>query len=118
MPAAKLRLMPDLLEEHFEELQFLWGQRRSALRSPLYTARELLDQEERIEAHVQGLLVAGDQLIPLVEEGLASDDPLLVFASTYVLLRLNTEAAIRRAGAAFAAAEGGGLQGASESLCN
>src|SRR5437868_12873331 len=100
-----MNVLIDIVKEHFEELQFLWGQRRPALRSPLYTARELLDLEERIEAHVQGLLVAGDQVIPLVEEGLTGDDPLLVFASTYALLRLNTEAAIQRAGAAFAAAE-------------
>jgi hypothetical protein len=34
-------LILDILEEHYEELEFLWGQRRAALRAPSYGNREL-----------------------------------------------------------------------------
>src|SRR5438270_686554 len=34
MAEPKLRMIPDILEEHFEELQFLWAQRRAALEAP------------------------------------------------------------------------------------
>ena len=46
MTAPKLRYLPDILEEHVEELAFLWGQRRTAIRSPIYTRRALLQLED------------------------------------------------------------------------
>ena len=60
-PAPKLNVIPDILEEHYEELQFLWGVRRKMLRSGMQYLRDLLQFEERIEAHLQGLLLAGSQ---------------------------------------------------------
>jgi uncharacterized protein (TIGR02270 family) len=117
MSGPTLQFIPDILEEHFEELQFLWGQRQTALRSPRYTMRELSALEERIEAHVQGLLVAGEQMIGLVEEGLSGDDPLLAFAAAYALLRLKSEAAGKRVIEAFAQAKEGQLDGIREALC-
>ena len=64
-----LAFIPDIAEEHYEELQFLWTQRRNALRSSAYTMREMGMLEERIEAQTQGLLVLGDHLLELVSPG-------------------------------------------------
>ena len=89
MPAT---MIADILEEHFEELQFLWPQRRAALRSPRYTMRELGDLEGRIEAHVQGLLVGGMQTRPLLEPVLAEEDADVAFAAAYALLRFEQPA--------------------------
>src|SRR4051794_32560195 len=86
MTPPKLSYIPELVEHHYGELQFLWGQRGSALRSPKYTLREFSALEVRIEAHVQGLLVAGVELIHIVEEGLTSDDPATTFAAAYALI--------------------------------
>ena len=36
MTDTPMKFLPDLVEEHFEELAFLWGQRRGALRSPRF----------------------------------------------------------------------------------
>lgn len=88
MTAPGIRFFPDILEEHFEELPFLWDQRRAALRSPEYTLAGLHDLERRIEAHARGLLNAGDLVVPLLEGGLAETDPSVVFASAYLALRL------------------------------
>lgn len=83
----------DLLEEHFEELEFLLGQRRTALRSPDWTPRTLADLDERIEGHVQGLLVAEDAVAPLLAGRLAEDDPSIVRAAAYALLYSGAPAA-------------------------
>jgi uncharacterized protein (TIGR02270 family) len=113
-PRAKFIL--DILEEHYEELEFLWGQRQSALRSQTYTSRTLFDLEERIKAHVQGLLVGGEQVISLIQDGLRADDPLLGFVASYTLLHLNSESAAQQVMDAFLGAKGGQLDGILQAL--
>jgi uncharacterized protein (TIGR02270 family) len=113
-----LSFIPDIAEEHFEELQFLWSQRRNALRSAAYTMREMGMLEERIEAHVQGLLVLGANLPDFVAKGLEGDDAMAAFAAAYALLRLGTPDAIRRVRDAFVGAEGKRLQGIGEALAH
>jgi uncharacterized protein (TIGR02270 family) len=83
---ARVGFIPDILEEHLEELAFLWGQRQFALRSPDYTFRAFADLEERIQAHLAGVLVVGDESLPLLEEELSGDDSLLSFASGFALI--------------------------------
>lgn len=111
-----LTFIPDIAEEHYEELQFLWTQRRNALHSSAYTMREMGMLEERIEAHTQGLLVLGDHLLEFVEPGLAADDELPAFAAAHVLLRLGTPDAITRVRDAFVAADGKRLDGLRQAL--
>ena len=113
-----LSFIPDIAEEHFEELQFLWSQRRNALRSAAYTMREMGMLEERIEAHTQGLLVLGDNLPDFVGKALDGDDALPAFAAAYALLRLGSLAAIERVRDAFLRAEGKRLQGIGEALAH
>jgi uncharacterized protein (TIGR02270 family) len=116
--APKLTFIPDILEEHFEELAFLWGQRTRALRSPNYTLRELGMLEERIEAHTHGLLAVGERLIPFVEEALAGEEEEPAFAAAYALLRLHTDAAVQRVLDALATAKGKQLDGLRVALCH
>jgi uncharacterized protein (TIGR02270 family) len=112
----RIKVIQDLLEEHHDELQFLWGQRQAALRSPRYTWQALLDLEERIEAHVQGLLVGGDHVVALVEGGLTADDPLAAFAAAYTFLRFEKEDAARRVLGTFLQAQPGQLDGLRQAL--
>jgi len=118
MAANKVNVIPDILEEHFEELEFLWGQRQEALRSPEYTLPELLELEERIEVHIQGLLIGGEHTIPIIQEGLSEDDSLTVFAAAYALLRLGIESAAQQVVDAFLQAEGEQLDGIGQALCH
>jgi uncharacterized protein (TIGR02270 family) len=106
----------DLLQLHYKQLQFLWGQRESALRSSRYTMREFSALEQRIEAHIEGLLAAGIDLIALVEEGLTSDDPTTTFAAAYSLLRLENETATLAVIQAFSAAQGKQMYGLRQAL--
>jgi uncharacterized protein (TIGR02270 family) len=118
MPTAHATMIPDLLVEHFEELEFLWGQRLNALQSPVLTRRELLDLEERIEAHLEGLLLGGEESIAVVKEGLAADDSFVSFAAAYSLLRLQTAMATRIVMEAFRQAQEGQLDGIRQALCH
>src|SRR5256885_16615339 len=95
MPAPATYI-PDILEEHVEELAFLWGQRQSAMRDPSYTIRELTHLEERITAHLQGVLAVGEVALPLLEDTLAAEDPHMVFAAAYALLHAKNETATAR----------------------
>lgn len=113
-----LAFIPDIAQEHSDELQFLWTQRRAALYSSAYTMREIRMLDERVEAHVQGLLVLGEHLPDFVAPGLASSDEMAAFAAAYALLRLGTTEALERVRNALLEAEGKRLEGIREALAH
>jgi uncharacterized protein (TIGR02270 family) len=116
MVKLRVKFIPDILEEHYEALEFLWGQRETALRSPVCTSRALFDLDERIEAHVQGLLIGGEETIPIVEPGLSDGDSTTAFAASHILLRLNRSYAAQQVMDAFMAAQGSQLDGIRQAL--
>lgn len=116
MTAARATFLPDILEEHLEELAFLWGQRQRALRDPDYTLRSFSDLEGRIEAHLRGVLVAGEQSLPLLEGELSSDDELVVFASAFSLLHSRVPSSASLVFDAFRGAQGNKLAGLRQAL--
>lgn len=64
-PAADARILWDVMEEHFDEAEFLFGQWRTLLDSPLYTHEEFAaGPEARLLAHLDGLAIGG---LPVVE---------------------------------------------------
>jgi len=118
MTDAPLKFLPDLVEEHFEELAFLWGQRRGALASPRYFPRDLDRLEKRIEAHLQGLLIAGDELGEFVRPGLEGDDADEAFAAGFGLLRSRIPGAPDKVWEAFASARGPAADGLAEAFAH
>jgi uncharacterized protein (TIGR02270 family) len=118
MSTARATIIPDLLVEHFEELEFLWGRRKHALCSSALTYRELLDLEERIEAHVEGLLVGRDDTLPVVRDGLGADDSSVSFAAAYSLLRLQSATSAGMVIESFSQAQEGQLEGIRQALCH
>ena len=116
MAAVPARYIPELLEIHAEELEYLWGQRRTALTSPEYTLRDFVDLNGRIEAHVQGLLAVPQALPELLCPILESDERDAVFAAAYSLLRLDDAAGVSRVLDALAVAEGPRLAGLCDAL--
>ncbi len=118
MPDAPLKFLPDLVEEHFEELAFLWGQRRHALTSRRFFPRDLDRLEKRIEAHLEGLLIAGDELAAFVRPGLEGDDADEAFAAGYGLLRSRLPDATDRVWEAFASATGARAEGLAEAFAH
>lgn len=116
MPGPKITIMADILEEHFEELAFLFSQRSIALDSPAYTMRELKMLDERIEAHTQGLLVAGERLPSVAGPALGGDDPWAACAAAYALLRSGQQDASRQVAEALGRADEKQLPGLGHAL--
>jgi hypothetical protein len=86
-------VIPDILEEHFEEIQYLWIERENAVRSSDYVAEEVARIDKRIEAHVDGIVIGGHHALPLLEAGLAADAGEVTFAAARSLLALRDEGA-------------------------
>jgi uncharacterized protein (TIGR02270 family) len=61
MPVSKTSapVIDSILEQHAEEVAFLWSQRDRATDAPHYPRRYLARLDERVEAHLDGLRVAG-----------------------------------------------------------
>lgn len=118
MPAApRARFIPDLLRTHAEDLAFLWSQRREALTSARHTLREFGQLNERMEAHVQGLLVAdAPTLAGLLQAQLASTDRDEVFAAAYAFLRRADQGLAHAVLVEFSRAKGSTLAGLRDAL--
>lgn len=114
---VRTRSIAELLPRHAEDLAFLGAQRREALHSRHHTLRELAEINERMEAHVQGLLVPPTQAVAaLLAPQLASQDRDEAFAAAYALLRRDDLGTTREVVAAFAQAEGDSLAGLRDAL--
>lgn len=115
--AARARLIADLLQVHAEDLAFLWGQRRQALVSRKHTLRAFGELNERIEAHVQGLLVAAPTtLAGMMQPQLAAPDRDDAFAAAYALLRLSDPATTHAVVIEFSRASNPTLAGLRDAL--
>lgn len=109
--------LPELLEIHADELAYLWGQRCSALWDVRYTQSSFIELNERIEAHVAGLLTVPSALPALLGKRLLdTDDRDDAFAAAYGLLRLVNPALMARVVEVFAVADGPRLLGLRDAL--
>jgi uncharacterized protein (TIGR02270 family) len=79
-------IIEDIVSQHAEEAAFLWLLRDNAVRSPHYKLKDLADLEERVEAHLDGLRVAGEEAWRFCEEGLKQGESGEVFAAGYIAL--------------------------------
>jgi HEAT repeat protein len=100
------RAIPEVLAVHFEEFAGLLAIRSEHVRGPDWTLGDLAEWDARLTAHMDALVIAGDEAIPLLEEQLAGDDPAAVFAAAVVLLRIKTQIAAERLLSALAGAKG------------
>lgn len=81
-------VVPDVLEEHLEEIAALGVQRRKLLFAHDVVPDQLRDHEERVEAHRWGLSVGAEAGIRLGIAGLDSDDPWQLYAAASTWLSL------------------------------
>ncbi|MCK6386345.1 MAG: hypothetical protein L6Q65_01910 [Zoogloea sp.] len=110
------RFIPERIALHAEELAYLWQRRRASLRSPDITLPDLTYLQERTEAHLQGLLVAGDELALLLDAFLHGDQRDEAFTAAWALLRSALPGNARKVLEAFAAARGPVLEGFADAL--
>ena len=58
----KIKPIPHIIDQHAEEAAFLWLLRSNAVSAPHYDLDDLSGLDERVEAHIDGLRIAGDML--------------------------------------------------------
>jgi uncharacterized protein (TIGR02270 family) len=79
MPAI---VIEHIVQQHVEEAAFLWLLRDNAVRAPHYNLKDLAKLDDRVEAHLDGLRIAGDAGWDLCREALASGEPGEVFTAS------------------------------------
>jgi len=91
-------ILPDVIEEHFDEACFLWKQRARVLGSRIDTLRELVRTEERLLAHIDGLIVGGPAAWALLEPSLEAGNERQLTVLGWVVLDAKEEARIQQLG--------------------
>ncbi|QSQ22083.1 TIGR02270 family protein [Pyxidicoccus parkwayensis] len=89
--------MMDVLEEHLDEATFLWSQWERALVSAECDLQATTRREERLLAHLDGLVVGGESAMSeLLLPGLTTDESERISASTFALLAGNGAPALEK----------------------
>jgi len=68
-------IIPDIIDQHAEEAAFLWFQRDAAIHEPHYDLEDLSELDERVEAHIDGLRIAGDAGWDIARQALSWKEP-------------------------------------------
>ncbi|CAN94310.1 hypothetical protein sce4147 [Sorangium cellulosum So ce56] len=89
-------LLLDVVEEHASEAAFLWSLRDGAVRSPACDLGSLGRLDERLEAHLDGLRIAGEEGLALCEEQLDARDAGAFFAAMVLAAERADMAAVAR----------------------
>ncbi|NKE72410.1 TIGR02270 family protein [Candidatus Manganitrophus noduliformans] len=109
-------ILLDILEEHLEEADFLFQQRTNALADRAYDLDGLAELEERLLAHLDGLVLGGKEAWALLEPKLAGGALGEVFAAAFVALESGDPARIELLQKTFGGAEGPVLDGIRHAL--
>ncbi len=83
------RIIPHIIEQHAEEASFLWLLRRAAVHAPHYDLKDLVTLDERVEAHLDGLRIAGEEGWEVCLGNLATQEPGELFAAGVLALEGN-----------------------------
>jgi uncharacterized protein (TIGR02270 family) len=90
-----LTSIPAVLEQHAEEAAFLWLLRDAAVAQPHYTLADLAKLDGRIEAHLDGLRIAGEEGWDLCAKVLEGGEAGEVFAAAVLALESGREQRIQ-----------------------
>jgi uncharacterized protein (TIGR02270 family) len=74
-------IIKPIIEQHAEEAAFLWLLRNAAVHEPHYSLVDLAELDDRVEAHLDGLRIAGEAAWEICQEALAIDEPGEVFTA-------------------------------------
>jgi uncharacterized protein (TIGR02270 family) len=81
-----LAIIESIVAQHAEEAAFLWLLRGGAVSAPHFSLEDLADLDNRVEAHIDGLRVAGNEGWPFCAEGLGFQENGEVFAAAVIAL--------------------------------
>jgi len=109
--------LQSLIEEHIEEFQMLWEIRLQVVRDSDYTAEDLRELDERIAAHLDGIVLSHEHALPLLLEGLASGERGQIFVAATAMLTLQSNEGLAAMWRALDEAEGEALDGFMDAFC-
>ena len=88
-------VIPEIVEQHAEEAAFLWLLRQKTVHDPHYLLADLAHLDDRVEAHLDGLRIAGDFGWEICKEALGQEQAGEVFAAAVLGFESGHEARIR-----------------------
>lgn len=90
------RILVEIVERHADEAAFLWERRERACRSPLFDLEALADIDRRLQANLEGLVLAGDvglqKSLDVLERGTRAE----LFTAVHVAAELGDALALAR----------------------
>jgi uncharacterized protein (TIGR02270 family) len=87
--------MKIIVTRHVEESAFLWLLRDKAVHSPHYSLKDLAKLDGRVEAHIDGLQIAGDVGWEICKEALDAGEAGEVFTAAVLAFESGNEAKIQ-----------------------
>jgi uncharacterized protein (TIGR02270 family) len=91
-----LAILPVIIEQHAEEAAFLWLLRDAAVRQPHYSLADLAKLDNRVEAHLDGLRIAGDPGWEICAKALEKGEAGEVFAAAVLAFESAQPARIQK----------------------
>jgi uncharacterized protein (TIGR02270 family) len=85
------KIIPDIVTQHAEDAAFLWLLRNAAVDAPHYSLDDLAELDDRIEAHLDGLRIAGDPGWEICKEQLAWEEAGEVFTASVIALESGSD---------------------------
>ena len=79
-------IIPHIIDQHAEEAAFLWLLRSNAVHAPHYDLRDLAKLDDRVEAHIDGLRIAGDYGWQVSLENMQAMEPGEIFTAAILAL--------------------------------
>lgn len=104
-------ILLDIVEEHLEEADFLWSHRQSALVDRHSTLHRLAEVEERLLAHLDGVVLSGEAGWELLSPKLTEEETGETFAAGWVALASGRSQCVDTLLAAVSTAKGPVLAG-------
>ncbi len=80
-----------IIYQHAEESSSLWLLRDKAIKAPHYSLKDLTKLDGRVEAHIDGLRVAGDEGWEICKEELSWEEPGEIFTASLLAFENGNE---------------------------
>jgi uncharacterized protein (TIGR02270 family) len=88
-------IIVEIITQHVEEAAFLWLLRSNAIRKPHYALKDLVKLDDRVEAHLDGLRVAGEGGWELCKVALGNEENGEVFTAAVMSFESGIESRIQ-----------------------
>ncbi len=88
-------VITEIVSQHAEEASFLWLLRCNGIRQPHYSLKDLSKLDDRVEAHLDGLRIAGDPGWELCKAALGNEEAGEVFAASAMAFESGIESRIQ-----------------------